>query len=133
MKIKLKENPAEWRKFVLQFCGLMAVLGGVFAWRKGIAPGALAPFAGVLALASVLAWFRPRLFRGFYRFGMTASAWLGARVGRVVLTVFFFVCLLPLGLILRGLGHDPLGLRRRAGETSFWKPAGRNGGLGKMY
>ncbi len=133
MKIKLKETPDEWRKFTLQFCGLVAVLSGWIAWRNGVLIAGLPFLIGVPVSVSLAAWFRARWFRGFYRFGMIASVWLGARVGRVVLTVFFFVCMLPLGLILRLFGHDPLNLRKRPEETSYWRPVGRNGGFGKMY
>jgi hypothetical protein len=133
MKIKLKEDPPEWRKFTWQFCGLIAVLGGVVGWRKGIAIEGLSLFFGTLSLTSLLAWLRPGWFRGFYRFGMISSAWMGARVGRVVLTIFFFLILVPLGLVLRLFGHDPLRLKKRPGETSYWTPVGKSGGFEKMY
>lgn len=133
MRIKLKEDPKAWRTFTLQFCGLMALLAGWLAWR-GIVSGRHLPWILALAVTvALLAWWRPRGFRSFYRFGMVTSAWLGERVGRVVLTVFFFIVITPFGWVLRLFGKDPLNLRRQQDATSYWQPADKPGSLDKMF
>lgn len=134
MHLKLKEDPREWRKFVLQFCGLMLLLTGWLAWQGLIGAGRWPFPVGFFVGLGLVAGVRPRWFRGFYRWSMQASAWLGDRMGRVILTGFFFLIMLPLGWILRLAGHDPLALRRRVpARTSYWQPAGKSGRLDRMY
>jgi hypothetical protein len=133
MRLILKETPSEWRKFTLQFCVVIFLGGALLTWRQVIAPTTLIGLLAVLGCIAGLAVARPGWFRGFYRFGMIASAWLGERVGPIVLVVFFFLFVLPLGWILRLTGHDPLALKRPRDAKSYWRPAGGGGRLDQMY
>lgn len=133
MHIKPSEDPGEWRKFMLQVCGIAAVGSGWLAWREVIAVPAWFVLLGLLLMTGLTAWVRPGWFRGFYRSGMVASAWLGERMGRVILTIFFFVLVMPLGWALRLAGHDPLARRRQPPAGSYWQPAGKTGRLDRMY
>lgn len=111
---------------MLLFCGLL-LWRGVFTWAS-------MPWIGVLVLiTSLAAVFRPGWFRGFYRAGMIASAWLGERMGRIFLTGFFFLLVVPLGWILRRVGYDPLALRPRPGAATYWRPVRGKRDLEKMY
>ena len=111
----------------------MALLAGWLAWRGIVGVRHLPWLLALLATAALMAWWRPTGFRWFYRFGMVTSAWLGERVGRVVLTIFFFVVITPLGRVLRLFGKDPLSLRRQPGAASYWQPAGKSENLDKMF
>src|SRR5262245_54850827 len=99
MKLKLHEEPKEWLKFTV----VMAVLPAAFSfalYRKGHLPAAgLAGVWGGLACVLLLCGLRPRLFRGFYRSGMTVTFHVGQVMGRVLLTIFFLVALTPAGLL----------------------------------
>lgn len=133
MQLHLEDTPRAWRRFALQACGVFALVSAWLAWRTVLTLpqwfGALAGL-GIVALAAGL---RPKWFRLPYRAGMIASHWLGRHVGRVLLTVIFFVAVLPLGLVLRVFGHDPLALRQRPGAASFWHPARRRSDLTRMH
>ena len=61
-------------------------------------------FLGFSLFVLIAALICPRWFRGFYRAGMTVSFHFGQVVGKVLLTVFFFLFLTPLGLLLRLMG-----------------------------
>ena len=133
MKIKPTEDPRRWRAFMLQLCGLLALLDCWFTWRGSIRTDLWLPLLlGILAL-SIAAWLRPRWFRGFYRIGMTVSAWLGDKMGRIILIVMFVVIFVPLGWALRLAGYDPLALRKPRGANSYWRPARKVGRLDQMY
>ncbi len=120
MKPKLKEEPREW----LKFTAVMEVLAGALAvslhWKKVIPRPALVGVLVFLVAALLLCWSRPRLFRGFYRAGMTASFYVGQVMGRVLLTFFFLLVLTPLGLLLRLMGKDLLKLKRPANAATYW-------------
>jgi hypothetical protein len=133
MHVTLKEDPREWRRYTLQVCAVLLLFLGIFSWRDATGAAALPWLIALVVLVSLAALLRPRWFRGFYRLGMTASAWLGERTGWVFLTVFFFLLVVPLGWALRRAGHDPLGLRRRPGRTSYWRPAAKPGKLENMF
>jgi F0F1-type ATP synthase assembly protein I len=133
MRINLKEEPRAWRNFMLQVCGIMAGLVSWLGWRGQLGQTATGGLLGVILLVSLLAVVCPAWFRIFYRAGMRVSSWLGERMGRIVLTVFFFVVICPLGWVLRLTGYDPLFFRRQPGVKSYWRPVGKSGGLDRLY
>ncbi len=133
MHPRLEESPRAWRRFALQVCAVFALAGVWFAWRGSLQLPAFLSLLVALAIVALAAVVRPVWFRSPYRGGMIASAWLGEHVGRVLLTAFFFLAVAPLGLVLRALGHDPLALRRRADESSYWRPARPQSDLTKLH
>ena len=126
MRLKLKENPREWQKFVGVIAFMIATLSALATRRGALSKRMLIGIGMVLALALITSWIRPRWFRGFYRMGMTLSFHIGQVMGRVLLTLFFFVVVTPMALILRGSGKDLLRLRRAPEAASYWQSA-RNG------
>lgn len=133
MKLRLKEDPREWRKFGLGSALLLALATGLLAWRGTLAaPVAGGVLAGLLLVAG-LAVVRPAWFRGPYRVGMVVSDRLGRIVAPVLLGLIFFLVLTPLGLVLRLLGKDLLRLRRDPAATTWWQPAASSRDLTKMF
>jgi hypothetical protein len=63
---------------------------------------------------------------------MTVSFHIGQVVGKVLLTVFFFLFLTPLGLLLRLMDKDMLQLRRSPAKT-WWQPARNNRDFDRMF
>ncbi len=126
MRLKLKENPREWQKFAGVIAFMIATLSALATRRGALSKRMLIGIGIVLALALITSWIRPQWFRGFYRMGMTLSFHIGQVMGRVLLTLFFFVVVTPMALILRGSGKDLLRLRRAPEAASYWQPA-RNG------
>lgn len=129
----LEEDPRAWRRFALQACAVFALIGAWLAWRETLRMPRFLGLIGLLSSVAIAALSRPAWFRRPYRAGMIASAWLGQHVGHVLLTVLFFVAVLPLGLVLRAFGHDPLALRRRPGATSYWHPARARSDLTRLH
>ena len=76
-----------------------------------------------LALAAafmLLAWLRPSIFRVpnriWFRFGVV----LAAIVGPVAVGLVFVTSVVPVGLLMRLIGKDPLRLGRDAAARSYW-------------
>ncbi len=131
--LRLKEKPIEWIKFTAVIgVAVNAVLW--LLWRRGILPIAVPVAAVVIAVLFVIAAIiRPDRFRGFYRGGMTVSFQIGQTMGKVMLVLFFFVFVTPMGLILRLFGKDLLRLKRTPGEETYWHPAKSSREFDRMF
>jgi hypothetical protein len=123
MRVKLKEDPREWRKSTLLTLLALAVLSSVLGWRGILPIAALRLVLAVLAVASVSALFFPRWFRGYYRLSTRFGFWLSLVIARIILTGLFLVVITPLGLILRVSGKDTLRLKRSPSSPSYWNSA----------
>jgi len=133
MKPYYKDEPREWRKFMLQFCAIGMAIALLLRWRGTLTDGPLASVAAAFAILTCAAIVRPQWFRTFHRVSVAVSAWLGERMGRVVLTLLFLLVFTPLGLILRLFRHDPLALRGPSGASSYWSPVKRRNRLDRMH
>ena len=131
MRLKLRENPSEWRNFTLICCALALVLTVVATWRGWIADAMRVIACVLITVAGLAAIWRPRTFRWFYRAAMTVSFAIGQVVGKVILGAVYLLVVTPLGIALRLAGKDLLGRKSRA--ESYWKEARRSGKLDQQF
>lgn len=115
----------DWRpdsQALKKFGRSMLVFGLVFAawfWYKG-SPTLPWVCAGAGALCFVTGYFIPPAGRLLYAAWM-ALAWLLSQiVTPIIMGVFYYVVITPIGLILRMTGHDRLRLKKPAGAASYW-------------
>jgi hypothetical protein len=108
MSPKPRANPE--RSFGLSVGAVLCVLAAVLFWRHR--PARAEILGSVGALLVVLGALKPTLLKwpsaAWWRF----AAALGYVNARVLLTALFIVVLVPLGLIWRITGKDPLARRR---------------------
>ena len=131
--LRLKEKPIEWIKFTAVI-GVAVNLVLWLLWRRGGLPIAAPVTTTVFALlAVIIASFRPRWFRGFYRGGMTISFHIGQVIGKILLTLFFFLFVTPLGLLLRLFGKDLLLIKKTPGAQTYWHSAKNNREFDRMF
>jgi hypothetical protein len=120
---RLKLGPKDLRKFGLLVGGAFLLLGGWFLFRhKSWYPWFLAP--GVLLVG--LGLVAPRALKQAYLGWMAMAFALGLVVSTVLLTLFYYLVVTPVGLLAKLVGKDFLGLRRSASARSYWLP--RQGG-----
>jgi hypothetical protein len=88
----------DWRLWL----GALLVSGGVliFLWSL-VAPGTLGP-----------------VYRGWMAFGMR----LGTIVSSILLTIAYFLVVMPVGLLMRLTGTDPLDRTVRRDAATYWHP-----------
>ena len=110
-------GPGSDRNFGLVMAGAATVFGSMPLLR------AHAPHWWLLALAvafAALALIAPRLLfplnYGWYRFGLL----LHRVISPLVIGAVFFLCVTPIGVIMRLFGKDVLSLRRRDDLASYW-------------
>ena len=133
MKLKLKEEPKEWRKAAWMSALGLALLSSLLRWRRVLPVAAWAAALCLLAALAVAAALRPRWFRGYYRFSAKVGFGLSHTAGVVVLALLFFIVVTPLGLAMRMLGKDPLRLRRPAGTGTHWSEVRRKSSLDRLF
>ena len=91
----------------------------IYAWRRGFLRVSIAA-AGVGVALALLSFIAPAVVRPL------ADAWamLGRAIGRVttpiLLVIVFVLVVVPLGLLLRIFGSDPLKLKRDPKAASYW-------------
>lgn len=106
----------------LEFAAILAVAGVGFGalslWRHHTGRAAIFAGAGVAALALALV-ARPLWIR-LFRLWMGLAEALGWVMTRVLLTVFYFLVLTPVGLFRRWTGRPTLDTAWRDGKASYW-------------
>ena len=114
---QLKTGERELRKFGLMVGGVFAVFGILVLLRhKTYYPYFLWPGIVLLAFGAVL----PRALKHVYIAWMSGAFVLGFVMAHVILTVFFFLVITPIGLIARLTGKDFLRLQRDGNATTYW-------------
>jgi hypothetical protein len=133
MKLKLKEDPKEWRKAALMSLLGLAIFSSVLRWRHVLAIVAWVPILCVLAGLALAATLQPRWFRGYYRFSARLGFNISQFAGAVVLALLFFIIITPLGLVMRMLGKDSLRLRRPPNAATYWSEVRSKSNLDRLF
>jgi hypothetical protein len=133
MNVVYKEDPREWRKTICLTAIGLGVFCTLLRWRRHLSNTAWVIALIVVALVVIVAFVRPRLFRGYYRFSQKLGFHLSQFLGRIVLAAFFILILTPLGIFRRAFGYDPLRLKRPPKDASCWKPAKKPTPLERLF
>ena len=116
---ELKTGARELRNFGLLVGGVFALLGLLFMARgKAAYPWLLTPGLVLIAFGAIA----PRTLKHIYLVWMGLALVLGFVVSHVILTVFFFLVITPIGLIARLAGKDFLRLKLDRQAKSYWIP-----------
>src|SRR6266404_8947118 len=119
MNVKLKEDPREWRKTTLLTALGLAFLSTVLRWRHVLHVGYWAAALVAMSIIALSACFRPRWYRGFYRISIRIGFHLSQAIARVLLALIFLLLIVPLGVLLRLAGKDPLRLKRDPSSSTY--------------
>ncbi len=105
------------RKFGLVVGGVFAALGLLFLARgKPFYPWVLGPGVGLMGLGAV--W--PAGLKFIYLGWMALALALGFVVSNVILGLFFFLVITPIGLVARMFGKDFLRLKLDRNAPTYW-------------
>jgi len=127
LEIKWNASRRDIRNFGWTMLAGLTVLGGVLAWMSYHRSGEAAwrtlqilTGAGVgVFLSSV--FLERTLGLWLYKIWMGLALVLGKVMAPVVIGVFYFLMVTPIGLGARLLGRDSM-QRKKAGHTTFWCP-----------
>lgn len=114
---ELKTGDRDLRKFGLLVGGVFVVLGLLFLWRHPArSPYFLVPGGLLMTCGTLL----PRALKQIYLAWMSVAFVLGFIVSHVILALFFFLVLTPIGLVARLAGKDFLSLKLDRQAASYW-------------
>jgi predicted membrane metal-binding protein len=102
------------RGFGLVFAGFCSLVTAWKLWHSGAWEGWLLASITFLAFALLYPRALAPLNHLWMRFGLV----LYRVVNPVILGLMFFACFMPIGLLMRALGKDPL--RKRGNPETFW-------------
>jgi hypothetical protein len=105
------------RSFGLVLAGFLALVGALDLWR-GSERWPL--WLGLAVLALVLALTVPKLLAPANRVWTKLGLLLHAVVSPLILGLIFYLCITPIGFLMRLSGKDPLRLRFEPGADSYW-------------
>jgi hypothetical protein len=107
------------RSFGLVFAGFFALVG-LWPLLGGEAPRNWA--LGLGALFLLLAFAAPKLLTPLNKLWFKFGLLLHHIVNPLVMALMFFVVIMPIGLLMRIFGKDPLRLRFDREAKSYWIP-----------
>ena len=120
LREELKQLPAgrkDLRKFGLVVGGVFLALAAWFWFRqKWFWPYVAAPGAFLVPMGLVA----PMALRRVYLVWLGLALVLGLIVSTVLLTVFYYLVITPIGLAARVAGKDFLSRKFDTGQASFW-------------
>lgn len=97
---------------------LLSALAAFAAWREHwIRAGIVATLA---VLAPVLAHLARPVWMAFFARWMKFAEVLGIISTTIILSIFFFLVMTPVGLLMRPFRKDPLDLAWKDGKKSMW-------------
>jgi Saxitoxin biosynthesis operon protein SxtJ len=100
------------RSFGVSVGGVLIVIGAALVWRGRVTRAEIV--GGVGGLLLILGLARPMLLTWPSKVWWRFAHALGYVNARIILTILFGLVLLPIGLVWRLVGRDPLGRRRAA-------------------
>lgn len=107
------------RKFGLTIGVVLAIVGGLKAFHSPI----WIIYCGIpAALFIVLALVRPVWLSVPNRLWLKLGLLLHRIVSPVIMAILFYGTILPIGLLMRALGKDPLRLRLDKEAKTYWLP-----------
>ncbi len=101
------------------FLIILSAIGSYSLFISGKWTGKIWIGAGVVLFALR---FIPPLFRLIYKYWVRLAIVLGYFVSRILLTIVFFIVVLPTGLIKRVLGKDSMKRELEPEAKSYWEP-----------
>ena len=116
---QLDPTPKDLRQFGWVFGGALAVISGL-AWYKD-SPAFLYLLGGG-ALIALTGTILPRALRYLYFVWMTIGLILGTIMTALILTIVFVVAIIPIGLVMKLIGRDPMNRKLDREAPTYWIP-----------
>ncbi len=114
----MKGPPNPERSFGVSVGVVLCVIAAFLLWRGRVTRAEIVGGIGVVLLVAGLV--QPRLLKYPSAVWWKFAAVLGYVNARIILTVLFVLVLVPLSMIWRLTGKDPLGIRRE--RWTGWSP-----------
>jgi hypothetical protein len=105
------------RRFGLTIAAILGTIGGV---RLVLGHSHSGWWLGAAATLSLFALFRPTALSPINQAWLRLGLALYKIVNPIIMALLFFSTIVPMGIVMRLRGKDPLRLRREPGAASYW-------------
>jgi hypothetical protein len=116
---QIKSGPKEIKSFARLVGTILLLLGAFLTWKQN--SGGVPPL-----ILGVLLWvfgqFAPKFLIPVQKVWMTLALMMGWVMSRVILTIFFYLVLTPIGVVLKLMRKDLLDVKIDKRVESYWKP-----------
>ena len=129
IEINWRPHDRQLRQFGLTALVALPTLGWFWGFGQRGITGLL--IAGTAA--AILAWIRPRLLRPAFVGLSLVTFPIGAVVSELTLIVMFYGVFLPVGMLFRILGRDPLEREFQRQSASYWSPKRQPRGVTQYF
>lgn len=117
----LDTSKKQLRSFGLVVGTILVAIAVFVWWRRSWELGAVVQgLAGLGGGLVVLGLVLPTVLRPVYRVWMALAVVLGFVMTRVILTLTYYLTFVPIGLVLRLMGKDPMDRTLQPGASSYW-------------
>ncbi|MBI3882122.1 MAG: hypothetical protein HY301_18940 [Verrucomicrobia bacterium] len=122
-------NPGrpERRKFAVSLIIGFPIVGALMLFAAWLKTHAWQPFGlwlgAIGCAAGVVFWLVPQIARPFYVAWYFLACCIGIVVSNVLLTVFFYLAVTPVGWLLRACGRQPLSKGFDKSAATYWRDA----------
>jgi hypothetical protein len=111
-------SPKELRKFGFTIGIFLAIVAGFLLWKEKPAAEIFAYIAGTFLVAGLLA---PPVLKPIYLGWMSFAVVMGFFMTKVILILLFSLAFVPVGIVIRVLGKDPLKQKIDKQAASYWE------------
>jgi hypothetical protein len=108
------------RGFGLTVGGILLLIAAVRVWLHGGGGALEAALAGIGAVLVLLGLVAPARLAGLNRAWTRLGLLLFKVVNPIALGLIYLTTIVPIGLIMRAAGHDPLRLKPEPQAASYW-------------
>ena len=119
LEINMNPPRAQLASFGRLWAPLFAMVISTMFWDVGLFPGCTISLSAGLLIALV-GWVRPEWLKPLFVFLMLVTFPIGIVVGFVLMGFVYYLCIMPIGIILRLLGRDPLIKVFDRDTESYW-------------
>jgi hypothetical protein len=124
MAKKKQSETQRLRRFAIVMAVAFAALGALLLWRGREWGDVFFYVAAFFLLSGLIA---PRQLAPIERVWMKLAHLLGTVMTAVILTLTFFLVITPMGIVLRLIGKDLLGMRGDPDIATYWVPVEEDG------
>jgi hypothetical protein len=118
--INWKPPPRDLRVFSVGFLVFVSALAAYLHWRHGVSLGTCTILWSVAGAIGVLGLAVPRAVLPVFIVLMVVALPIGWVVSHVLLALIYYGMVTPIGLLMRGLGHDPMGRAFDPDAKTYW-------------
>ena len=132
--IEINKNPprSQLASFGRLWAPLFSMVFSVIFWKSGLFTGCVVSLAFGMVIALV-GWINPLWLKKTFVLLMVVTFPIGMFVGFVLMAAVYYLCIMPIGVLLRIFGKDPLVKVLDRNAKSYWIERGEPSSVAQYF